>query len=154
MYDIIPGDPMEVGFRRIRARRRGRVSRRPMSPRTAGPGIVAGGQRGGILGLGSVVVPQAASAILQTTVQKPFQGERLVITAAGVGVLLDNFQVGVTPQLAGLDGSPVEIFAADAVNVDFDITPCGAGTDVRLTLTNPTGADIVVSAGLIGVRGE
>lgn len=98
------------------------------------------------------MLPQANNGVFtatQTTIfykantQKPFRVERVVSRVARVGtsaanilVLCTGFYVGTDPQIAQIGGGfDVEIFAANAFDVEQIFTPATPGVDIATTLT-------------------
>lgn len=93
-----------------------------LQPVTQGPNLLATGQRRQVVG-GSVVAPAAGGNVgLVINVNRPFQGERLVIAVSEQpeSVTLETFQIGDRSQFAGQAGGlPVIGFQADTVGALF-----------------------------------
>lgn len=102
------------------------------------------------LGLGATSIAAAATAIITANPQLPFRVNRLVI-AGGVGLLIDNLQVGTVSQFVAAGSMPVEVFAPDAVAVQLKGDTAVPGVNVQITVSNPTGGPIVFAGAIIGL---
>lgn len=93
--------------------------------------------------------------------QKPFRGERLVITinrsvgAVGVRVTRSPLTVGTEPQAANISGAgSADIYAPGAFGVRLAMSPAGAGITVGLQLSAtpavPVGETVALSVSILG----
>lgn len=154
-------DLADVGARRRRrAAARGRaLAPRKLIPRVPGvPGTAVGLQP---MPLGTVVFTAASGLILQmqASPQRPFKGQRLVITEARVGatgglVNVTRLEVGTYNQMVFGGNMPAAAFAPTAFDTNMFLQPATPGVNITLLLTitaAPAGADTVtVSAGMWG----
>lgn len=157
------GEPIVVG--RGRGRRRGRGGRRRVTvrkpnwrARQLAPGVVAPDQGMLILPLNGTVGNQFTSAINQITfqgqLQKPFRGERLLVTtvrtgATAVGRLSSLLWVGTDLQQIDINGFDAEqVGAPAAFGVRLTMKPAQPGVFIRLvaTLTLPLTAPDTIDA--------
>jgi len=144
------GEPMVVGARRRRGRRRGRRSNiSVMRPGWRGsqvaPGVIAPDQGMLILPLEGTVGNTFTSVINQITfqgqLQKPFRGERLLVTtvrtgATAVGRLSSLLWVGTDLQQIDINGFDAEqIGAPAAFGVRLTMKPAQPGVFIRLVST-------------------
>lgn len=143
------GEPIVVG---ARGRRRGRGGRRLVQVRKPAwrnnqlaPGVIAPDQGMLILPLNGTVGNSFTSAINQITfqgqLQKPFRGERLLVTtvrtgATAIGRLISLLWVGTDLQQLEIDGFDAEqIGAPAAFGVRLSIKPAQPGVFIRLVST-------------------
>lgn len=157
----------EVGafpFRRKRRRAapapRGRmVPVRRLIPRV--PGVPAPGVGLQPLPLGTVTFTNTSGTLLQlqASPQKPFKGQRLVISQSRVGVsgglvVVTRLEVGTANQFAFGGELPADAFAATAFDTNMSLQPATPGVQVtlllRITAAPAAGDSVVVSAGLWG----
>ncbi len=148
----------DVGRRRRRSRGRA-ISPRKLIPRVPGvPGTAIGLQP---LPLGTVVFSATSGTLLQLSVtpQRPFKGQRLVITEARVGttgglVNVTRLEVGTYNQMVFGGNMPAAAFAPTAFDTNMYLQPATPGVQITLLLsitTAPTTTDTVtVSAGMWG----
>lgn len=127
-----------------------------------GAGSPVSGELLSPLGLGSGILNDTQNVvILRTNPQRPFRGERLVISQARtagvppVTVVLSEFKVGENSQLVGSGGLPADVFAPDAFGVRLAISPAQPGVDIILRFEVPVGIitpgnAITITAALIG----
>lgn len=133
-----------------------RAIRRAPRARTYGRQIVASKQRKQPLGLGSVSVGAAGSANLSTTIQKPLQGSRLILStdaADKTEVTITDIKVGTRSQLCGVDSMPIEAFGHDVVGV-IELDALSTGQTFTVSLSNSGGGAATVNGVLIGTSGE
>lgn len=116
------------------------------------------------LGLGVVTFDNASgpTLVLSVTPQRPFRGERLVITSRRAGasaqlptITISDLRVGDVPQRIGGGALPAEIFLPDAfgVRLSLDASTPGVLVTLGFTLVGPAlapGDTITVAAGVIG----
>lgn len=116
------------------------------------------------LGLGVVTFDSTTgpTLTLAVTPQRPFRGERLVITTRRAGasaalptVTISDLRVGDVPQRIGGGALPADIFAPDAfgVRLSLDASTPGVLVTLGFTLAGPAlapGDTITVAAGVIG----
>jgi len=116
------------------------------------------------LGLGVVTFDNVTgpTLVLSVTPQRPFRGERLVITIRRAGasaqlpeVTISDLRVGDVPQRIGGGALPADIFAPDAfgVRLSLDASTPGVLVTLGFTLVGPAlapGDTITVAAGVIG----
>lgn len=146
-YDAY-GEPLIVGARRRRrvVRRRGVSVRKPNWRRSQlAPGVIAPDQGLLVLPLAGTVGNQFTAAINQITfqgqLQKPFRGERLLVTtvrtgASAVGRLSSLLWVGTDLQQIEIQGFDAEqIGAPGAFGVRLAIKPAQPGVFIRLVST-------------------
>lgn len=110
-----------------------------------------------VAGEGGVVV--GASGNLTARPQRPFRGERLIITSRnddgdfGNGVVIDPaIYVGAVQVGASQGGGPVAAFAATAFGVRLSMPAAGQGTDIKIYIRAIATSDsnIVLTAILFG----
>ncbi len=116
------------------------------------------------LGFATLTSANAGVGVLTAQPQRAFRGERLVLSifrsagAAGIPVVIANFQIGDYKQLVGGSSLPVEVFAGDAFGVRLMLDASIPGVLYALninTLANiPVGESIIVSGAVIGRAGE
>jgi hypothetical protein len=116
------------------------------------------------LGFATLTSGNAGVGVLTAQPQRAFRGERLVLSifrsagAAGIPVVIANFQIGDYKQLVGGSSLPVEVFAGDAFGVRLMLDASIPGVLYALninTLANvPAGESIIVSGAVIGRAGE
>lgn len=156
-YDDM-GEPIIVGARRRRRRRRARPRRRVRvrKPRwrktTLAPGVIAPDQ--GLLPLTLVGTPSDTfTAALNTitfqgTVQKPFRGERLLVSTvrtgtSAVGRLIGQLFVGTDLQQLDVNGFDIEqVGDPNAFGVRLTMKPVQPGVFIRL----PTTLNVVLTS--------
>lgn len=156
------GEPIVVGARKRKVVRRGRrlvsVQKPRWRNRQLAPGVIAPDQGMLVLPLTGTVGNQFTSAINQITfqgqLQKPFRGERLLVTtvrtgATAVGRLSSLLWVGTDLQqieIAGFDAE--QIGAPAAFGVRLAIKPAQPGVFIRLvsTLTAALGVGDTIDA--------
>lgn len=143
------GEPLIVGARRKR-RRRGRTRKvRVRKPgwrnRQLAPGVVAPDQGMLVLPLTGTVGNQFTAAIPQITfqgqLQKPFRGERLLVTtvrtgASAVGRMSSLLWVGTDLQQIDIQGFDAEqVGSPAAFGVRLNMKPAQPGVFIRLVAT-------------------
>lgn len=157
-------DDGEVGAfpfrRRRRAAPRGRVVPvRRLIPRV--PGVPAPGVGLQPLPLGTITFTNTSGTLLQmqASPQKPFKGQRLVISQSRVGVsgglvVVTRLEVGTANQFAFGGELPADAFAAGAFDTNMSLQPATPGVQVtlllRITAAPAVGDSVTVSAGLWG----
>jgi hypothetical protein len=129
---------------------------------SAVPGSPSDGQLMSPLGLGTGTLTNAVNVItLQVNPQRPFRGERLLISALRsaaaliVPVRVTDFKIGENSQLVGSGALPVEMFAPDSFGVRLAMSPAQPGVNVNLRLETdvgavPGGESVVIVAGIVG----
>lgn len=126
------------------------------------PGASGADQLMSPLGLGNGVLTNTNSIVVLTAKpQRPFRGERLLISLARtpaatvVPVRLSEFKIGENSQLVGAGDLPAEAFDPAAFGVRLAMSASAPGIDIVLRLeTNqnavPAGESIAVTAAIIG----
>jgi hypothetical protein len=155
------GYPVVVGARRGRRPPMVQLAKPEWRDAQLAPGVIAPDQGLLPLPLGSVTYALATQTFtFQGQVQKPFRGERLLVTTvrtgtSAVGRILGQLFVGT--DLAQLDIAPVDleqIGAATAFGVRLTLKPMQPGVFFRITTTLSsalTGSDtIFATAQLLG----
>lgn len=159
-----------IGRRRGRRRRHrgggggGHMQRMQWRDQQLAPGVAAPGGRLQALGF-PVAVFAAGTAIntliqVNTNPQRPFRGERLVLTvlrtagAAAVGVRLVRVECGTANQLVGVDAIDADAFRPDAFGIRMVLDPVQPGVLVTLQFQNalavPAGESVTVLASIFG----
>ena len=147
-FDDVEGD--DDDFEDVGARRRRRRPR-PRKRRMVGRGNVGRGKRL-VMGLGSYsALGAGASTTLSDEAQKPFRPDYLVVTADATGVVITDFKIGTSSQLAGQEVVPQELFDPSSFDPradDFEVI--SKGIQVALALRNDSAA---ARAGAAGMKG-
>jgi len=152
-FDDIEGDDdddfEDVGARRRRLRRRKVRSGRRR--RMAVPGNTGRGKRL-LMGLGSYSALAAGGTVkLSDEAQKPFRPDYLVVTADATGMVIVDFKIGTSSQLAGQEAVPQELFdpsSFDPMADDFEVI--SKGIQVAVDLRNDSAAARSGAAGMKG----
>jgi hypothetical protein len=103
------------------------------------------------LGFGTFSLAAAASVTLTATVQRPFMADRLLVVPSQVGLLISSIKIGDEEQVLG-GNVPAELYGINAIadNKSDDFTPCPAGIQLALTLTNSAATTTTGAAGMKG----
>jgi hypothetical protein len=114
------------------------------------------------LGLGAAQLTNAVAVVtLSAQPQRPFRGERLLISLARsagalvVPVRVSEFKIGENSQLVGAGALPAEAFSPDAFGVRLAMSPSAPGILINLRIETdvgavPAGETITVTAAIIG----
>jgi hypothetical protein len=100
-----------------------------------------------------VSVAAGSTATLTTTVQRPIQGDRLVLVSNATTpteITVTDVKVGVRSQLNSTAGAPIQAFQPDSVRAEFHQDPAGTGVDYSVELANSGAGAIVVQGALYG----
>lgn len=103
------------------------------------------------LGFGTFSLAAGASAVLTARVQRPFQADRLLVTASQLGVVITSIRIGDEEQLLG--GSvPAELYGSSAMadSKADDFSPSPGGIDFTITITNTAASTTTGSVGMKG----
>jgi hypothetical protein len=103
------------------------------------------------LGFGTFSLATLTSITLTSRVQRPFQADRLLVTASQLGITITSIRIGDEEQLLG--GSvPAELYGTSAMadSKPDDFTPSPGGIDFSITITNTAGT---TTTGAVGMKG-
>jgi hypothetical protein len=107
-----------------------------------------------------VILHNTTTGVLLARPQRPFRGERIIITALNAGadaspncVIDPAIYVGAVQVGAAQGGTPIAAFSAQAFGVRLSMPAAGQGTDIKLfirLLAVDTTNDTFLSAVIIG----
>ena len=138
-----------LGARRRRARAKRMLKRRGYTR-----------DRGLILGLGTQTIGAGVTADHLASPQVPFRPKRIIITATGTGITLDNInvediKVGKNSQLVTAGPFPAAGFAATAFDIGIKFDTAVPGIDIVVSLTNLAAVeDATTTVGMFGYSAE
>lgn len=167
--DMETGYTIETGRRIKRPNRLGNRTALTLPPQSrpfasAIPGVPTPGRRKRPMGFSNGITFNSTSGTLLTLtaqIQKPFSPDRLFLSVARNGataqtplILVQSIKIGSDEQLIA-PGVPVEMFAAQAFEVDVELDEAAAGLtfSVQISISAPvtTTDTIVVGCGVNGV---
>lgn len=156
MIARVSGDDGVEGLEAVGARRRHHGHGPAGHPRgPAGTPLLARGTREtwrrAPLGLGNFSLLTGTSVTLSGQVQRPFQANRLLVTASDLGILITSIKVGDEEQV--LNGSvPAELYGPEALtdSEPDDFTPGATAISFSVTLNNTNSGTV---SGAVGFKG-